>query len=687
MMNHLYGLRRPMLAALMLCITLTARATELHVAPDGNDQATGSADAPLATLEAARDRVRAQRKARQISDAVTIIVHGGLYRCMTSFELKREDGGTEAAPVTYRAANNEKPVFCGGVVLVGFEPVTDEAVTSRLDPAAREHVRVVDLAKFGVKDFGAIGATGFGRGATMWPELFFDGQVMTLARYPNAGWLGAVKGSGGEPGDQFTYPGDRPARWKAEPDAWVYGYWRHDWADQYLPIKSIDTEAKTIITGVSHDYGMKTGARFIGYNLLCELDAPGEWYLDRGTGKLYFWPPKGSGEVMLSVMDGPMISMRGASHVTIEGLTIEATRGSGIIVRDGENVAVHRCTVRNVGDVGVAIEGGRNDRVEACEIGGVGGTGLILSGGNRKTLESGGHVAIGNHIHDFGRVQRTYRPGIAMHGVGLRVANNLIHDGPHAGILYGGNDQVIEFNEIHHVVLDSDDAGAIYTGRDWTARGHVIRYNYLHDCGPTAAPAVEIPDEPGILKGTGRSFGASLIYHDDTAPGITVEGNILAGGDRGMLIGGGRDNITRNNIFIGCRTGIWIDARGRGWASEYIKPGGGWGMYEKLDAMRITEPPYSERYPTLATIKDHDPASPLGNVIEHNVFVNVKDWLTLHGVKEEEVAIADNAPEIEMAETAGRTPMDMAVKLDPAMLERLHFEAIPFDRIGLPREP
>ena len=48
-------------------------------------------------------------------------------------------------------------------------------------------------------------------------------------------------------------------------------------------------------------------------------------------------------------------------------------------------------------------------------------------------------------------------------------------------IVFGGNEHLIEFNEIHDVCHESNDAGAIYGGRDWTMRGTVIRYNYFHD--------------------------------------------------------------------------------------------------------------------------------------------------------------------------------------------------------------
>ena len=75
----------------------------------------------------------------------------------------------------------------------------------------------------------------------------------------------------------------------------------------------------------------------------------------------------------------------------------------------------------------------------------------------------------------------TYRAAVEISGCGNFATNNLIHDAPHNAILFGGNDHDISYNEIHHVCLQTSDAGAIYTGRDWGYRGNTLRYNYIHD--------------------------------------------------------------------------------------------------------------------------------------------------------------------------------------------------------------
>ncbi len=131
---------------------------------------------------------------------------------------------------------------------------------------------------------------------------------------------------------RFAYEGDRPAKWAASDDIWVHGYWVWDWADEYLRVARLDTAAREVHPAEPHHgYGYAKGQRFYFLNILEELDAPGEWYLDRTTGILYIWPPETprEGDVTVSVLEEPMISLDGTSHVTVRGLALENARGCG----------------------------------------------------------------------------------------------------------------------------------------------------------------------------------------------------------------------------------------------------------------------------------------------------------------------------------------------------------------------
>ena len=161
-----------------------------------------------------------------------------------------------------------------------------------------------DLREIGAKELGSY-PDRF-RGAPAVPELFFNDQRMTLARWPNEGWATIAKIVDGglacrvtatqppRPGT-FEYSGDRPARWNVEAGVWLLGYWCFDWYEETIKVQAIDRDKRQITLARPTVYGIKQGnpspRRYRALNLLEELDQPGEYYLDRASGRLYFWPP------------------------------------------------------------------------------------------------------------------------------------------------------------------------------------------------------------------------------------------------------------------------------------------------------------------------------------------------------------------------------------------------------------
>src|SRR6185369_15926793 len=403
-------------------------------------------------------------------------------------------------------------------------------------------------------------------------ELFFNSKPLTLARWPNNGWEKIAATPAGQKGGRFIYNGDRPTRWSKADDIWLHGYWTWNWADSYVKVAALNSATREIITREPHGvYGYKTGGRYYALNIMEELDEPGEWYLDRKTGILYFWPPEPilQSKTFVSILP-TIITLRNASHVTIQGMTIEYCRGTAVTVAGGSNNRIAGCTIRNVGNDAVKIDGGIKNGVQSCEIYQCGESGVTLSGGDRKTLTAAGNFAVNNRIHDFSQWGRTYNPGIAINGVGNLIANNQIYNAPHTAILLHGNEHVIEYNEIHHVCLETSDAGAFYMGRDYSERGNFIRYNYFHDLNMGDVQA---------------------IYLDDFASGTNVYGNVVHKAGRGLMIGGGRNNDVRNNIFIQCNIAIHIDARGKGGDSQKYFNGKDTSLTDRLAAVRFKDLP------------------------------------------------------------------------------------------------
>ncbi|MFV1995458.1 MAG: right-handed parallel beta-helix repeat-containing protein, partial [Verrucomicrobiales bacterium] len=619
---------------------------------------------PFATLERARDEIRKRKRSGGLpKGGIRVWLHAGDYALAKTFELGKQDSGTAEAEIVYQAAKGARVILTGGKRVNGFAKVTDAGVLERLMPEARGKVMRADLRASGIEDFGKVDKGGI--------AVFFNGKAMTLARWPNEGFVKIVDTSGDQPvvvrstkGDKsgkFLYEGERPSRWLAEPDPWLHGYWYWDWSDSRQAIGAIDVaKHQFTLKPPQHIYGYRKGQWYYALNLLSELDAPGEWYVDREAGLLYFWPPSdvAAGRVEVSVL-GTLLSLIDVEHVSFRGMRFHLTRGTAIKIAKGKNVQIVGCEIRNAGENGVTVAAGEGHRVVGCDLSSLGNGGISMRGGDRKTLKPAGHEASNNHIHDYGRWKRMYSAGVSVSGVGNRVAHNLIHDAPHQAISFSGNDHRIEFNDIHDVCLESNDAGAIYAGRDWTMRGTVIRHNFLHDV-------------------TGfEDRGSVGVYLDDMFGGTEISGNIFLRVTRAAYIGGGRDVIVDNNIFIDCDRALHIDARAMGWASGSVPT----TMKTRLDAMPIHSELWKKRYPKLPGLWADEPAAPKGNLITRNLFQGEKKWDDINSVSRPYVKLENNlvAKDVGLVDAAAN---DFRLRKDsPA--RKIGFKEIPVEKIGL----
>jgi hypothetical protein len=656
-----------------LCVgVVSAGATGFTVSRTGNDASPGTEEQPFATLERARDAVRELKAKGPLPDGgVTVEVRGGTYQLARPFELTEADGGTSNAPVVYRARAGEEVRLVGGHIVTGWARVTDPAALGRLDVAARTNVWQADLKALGVADLGQMKSDSDWTTSSPGLELFFNDQPMTLARWPNDGTVPigelqvqdghAIHGQKGSKVGTFAYAGDRPKRWASEKDVMLHGYWFWDWADQRYRVEAIDTERRiiTLPSKPEHAFGFRKGQWYYAFNLLCELDRPGEWYLDREAGTLYFWPPSASpadGQTVVSVLPG-LVKLAKASFVTVRGFTLEGCRGTAVTVSGGSDCEVLGCVIRNVGGSAVSASGLRH-RVAGCDIYQTAQGGITLTGGDRKTLAPGNLVAENNHIHHYSRWKPVYRAGIHLHGVGNRAAHNLIHDAPHMAIGFGGNEHVIEYNEICRVVTHSNDAGALYCGRDWAARGHAIRYNYLHD-----------------INGY-QGKGCVGVYLDDQFSSAHIFGNVFYRVTRAAFIGGGKDSVIENNVFVDCNPALHIDARGLGWQSEFHTT-----LAKQLEALPFREEPWRTRYPQLLTILDDpDRSAPKGNVIARNIQWKGK-WDGVEKKANPYLVFQHNLLDLD-PKFVDEKALDFRLKEDsPAF--KVGFQKIPVEKIGL----
>ena len=590
-----------MLLAAFGCTPLAGRGpVMLYVSPDGDDAWTGRRAAPFATLGRARDEVRTLKAAGDLPLGAVVNVLPCDYALTETLALGAEDAGTAEAPIAYRGLGEERPRLVGGKRLEGFKPYRDKVLQC-------------DLKANGLagKRFG---------------QLFFRGRRMQLARYPNLDpddphggpWAHVARAEGSEQKREFFYDTDETHTWAHPEEGRVFIFAGYDWAFRILPMaKHVPEERKIVLKGTT--WGpLRIGDRYCIEGLFEELDAPGEWYLDPRTDTLYFWPPEPvrGGDVVAPVVRD-LIALDGADHVTLQGLTVEMCDGTGIKVADCRHSLVAGCTVRNVGGTGISISGGQHSGARSNDVYACGHHGISLSGGDRKTLAPGGNFAENNAIHHCGQICRTYRNGISIRGVGNRIAHNLIHDMPHAGVTLGGNDNLMELNVVHHTNLQSGDTGGIYfCSRDWTQRGNVIRYNLFHHIGGFGKANSWAPVQHGKVP-FGYPHFTWGIYLDDPTTGTHVHGNILyAVPICGLHNHGGRDNLWENNVIVDCPA-FQAGRLSPSW-SEWP------AIYKRLRDNRAPGSPYLERYPEIAEIADSRPEAMTGVRFQRNIVYYTK---------------------------------------------------------------
>lgn len=664
-------------------------AAEWHVAPDGDDANPGTKDRPFATLERARTAAREQE--RSGDDYATIRLAPGIHRRTKPFLLDSRDSRLVLSGPADRSAR----IHAGRPIdRTMMRPVGEGPMFERLDPAARGHVVAVDLGPLGMKDV-ARPADFYQDGGGL-PEVYSGDEPMPLARWPNDGpatmervldkgkWDGPAAG---RRGGSFVAREDRLARWNVAEGVWLEGYWRVPWDPATIRAAAIDAAARRIDLAAAINGGI--GSKYApkgelgdgkepwwAVNLVEEIDREGEWCVHHSTKTLYVWPPASGADLFIARMDEPVVRIENATLVALQNLVIEGGLGDGVAIEGGRKAVVAGCTLRNLGGNGVVVRGGRDHAVKSCDVFALGDAGIRLAGGNRAKLEPCGHAATNNDVHHVGRRRKTYAAAIQvgefrredMPAVGCRVAHNLLHDLPHAAVLYTGNDNVLELNEVCRVALTSADVGAFYTSFDWTSRGNVIRHNFVHDCPR-----------------------ANAFYLDDGDSGDTVEANVVVRAAAGPFVGGGHDNVIRHNIVVDCPVAYHVDARGvdRGYQTNAT-------LRKWLESVHPDRAPWKDRYPALAALLDPatDAARPRGVIVTGNVAVRCDKPLRTSAKPGglDGCTLADN---LDLAAGTGGNDPKFAAPADldytlgeasPIFRKIPDFPKIPFATIGLKRD-
>jgi hypothetical protein len=538
-----------------IVLVTAARAAEFHIAPGGNDANPGTELKPFATIERARDAIRELKKTRPLQEPVTVRMAGGIYSIRSELRFGPEDSGTAACPITYTAAGPESVVLDGGRRITGWQKHD-----ARLWVAT-----VPEVAS----------------GGWRFRQLYVNGQQRARSRTPNEGYLrvagcpeGTPKTTGYHKACQsFQFKlGDIQANWTNLANVEVIVY--HFWTDSHLPIKSVDTESNLVTFAHKADKTFtddftEDGARYIVENVFEGLDVPGEWYLDRRTGQLLYYPMPGEDVTKAEViapfapaflrLEGSLAERRCVEHLHFRNLSLRYTsfnlppgnsngsQGStsipaAISLRASRSCSFEQCHLSNLGTFAFDVMAGCSDiQFVGNEIANVAAGGFRINGGtdrNPPWERTRNNRITDNWLHHYGLDYPSAVGVLMMNTEGNTVAHNHIHHGGYTGVSVGwvwgyqrsvSQNNRIEFNHIHHIGGVLSDMGGIYTLG--VSPGTVIRNNHIHDVDA-------------------NHYGGWGIYHDEGSTHLLVENNVVHHTKFAPFnIHFAKEVTVRNNIF------------------------------------------------------------------------------------------------------------------------------------------
>ena len=665
--------------------TVVPAGKTFYVSPGGNDAGSGTEDEPLATPAGAGAAIAAYIAENGLPEGgMEAVFEEGRYPVMEKTVFGKECSGADGSPVVFRAAPGAGVIFDGGVLIdpSAFHSAPDGIKAKISDADAAENLLEVDLAAAGCLFLEDI--TGYSHEwfcESYRQELYSDGIRQTVARWPNTGYAtGSVElesdGSG-----THTVPDDKYELWAESGTARYFGYPINDFAHLIDDDIQFDDERSVIIIDGSTFDGINMSSYYYIFNVLCELDSPGEYFWDTASGKLYWYPdgPVEGRKISFSQFPDVWFDVSGSSYINFEGIVFENARTAVIFgSEDADHITADGCVFRDTGGTAVKLNG-KGNTVKNCELYSMGAGGIYVLGGDPDGHVRSDTLITNNLFHDWAQTATTYNAALRLEGYGFTVSHNEMHSAPHQAIAFDCGESLIEYNYIHNVCTETSDAGAMYAGRRWDWSGNIIRYNLVKD----------IVD---------KVFGGDPngIYLDDCLSGQTVIGNILVNITGNSVMCSGKYNEIRNNIIIG-DSPIYFDTRGmNGDFMQYALHYPAAFMWRELrkvdylsDVMRLMAPVnvLTLEQSGLSKAKD-DPGTPSYNTVTDNIMY---DEGRIHSSPARTPDITKTTGNVQSnvcySEDPGFTDAaggDYSLRSDSVVFRDIPgFESIPFSQIGI----
>lgn len=551
---------------------------KIFVSTVGDDSGDGSEEEPLRTLEKAID---VANEMREDSDKlIEILLREGTYSVTNTIKIINSQKDDSLLKIS--AYQDEKVTINAGVdIPLSAMNIADSDFTNAIiDKPNAGSVLQYNLKDAQIEDFGEISLRGhlISDEKEAQAELSLNGEVQKLAGWPNGEYTGLIKPtdsneygkrtkSGIANGCSFKVNYDRPSQWSKPEQAWLSGTIGPNYEFDYYPVSRFDSEEKRVYLsrGALEKYYTEPYYRF--ENVPEELDEPGEYYIDRQSGMLYFYPPEDAPKdsVLTITMSTPtldvsrkapnsMFRIENSKNIVFENLIFKGGRGSAITGKNNSNIKFINCEINSFGENGIRFDASTDITISDCKIHDVGQDGILfVSCGNYQTLSPSNIVVSNNDIYNFARLERSYKTGIdfGYRCVGATAANNHIHNGPHAGMIFYGVNNDIYGNEFDNLVTEFSDMDALYCNNSnypWE-RGNKIHNNYFHDIGKSSMNGRHQINVRAIRtdnRGCGLNIYENLFYN------IGDGGNGNGNNGIGAITAEGTRNRIFNNLFVDC---------------------------------------------------------------------------------------------------------------------------------------
>jgi hypothetical protein len=350
-------------------------------------------------------------------------------------------------------------------------------------------------------------------------QVFVDGQMMNLARWPNASldvshptW---ARAQGGQPTDQSQLDSGDFFPWViddsnlTQPDGFwdgaevtqmAAGMWSQagvvtSYTRGHLEFRNLHGGQQRALESVD---GMQY--RYYLSNKLGALDTAGEWYYD-GANTLYLWTPNGdnpAGHTVEAKRRMWTFDLSGRSNTTIKGFNIFAASinmdqsSSGNVI-DGLNAKYVWHQLRNVPNgvnqtdskwgawnTGIRLAGS-NNVLKNCTIAYSSGDGVYLRGTHQTvtncTIHDVAYIKVeGGAVSWMGDDPSASNPNSTGHEV---TYNTMYTSGRHLIVHYYAPNIKISHNLMYDACIQVGDCGFTYTSKGGS--GGEISYNLMHD--------------------------------------------------------------------------------------------------------------------------------------------------------------------------------------------------------------